>query len=203
VPDGRGRFLELALRNPVNVAVLERVGRLAVPDCWLTAGALFQTVWNVLDGREPAAGIRDYDVFYFDDRDLSWEAENDVIAAAAELFAGLGAIVEVRNEARVHLWYAEHFGVPAKPFSSTKDAVDHFASTTCCFAVRLGEGDEFEVYAPYGFADVFAQRVRPNPVLAPRSVYDGKAARWLREWPGLSVDPWPSTECGASPVSQP
>ena len=47
---------------------------LGASDWWLTAGALFQTVWNVLDGRDPGAGIRDYDLFYFDE-DTSYEAE--------------------------------------------------------------------------------------------------------------------------------
>ncbi|WP_242692489.1 hypothetical protein [Rhodococcus sp. D-46] len=35
--------------------------------------------------------------------------------------------------------------------------------------------------------------VRPNPVLAPREVYEAKAARWRREWPALTVEPWPET----------
>jgi len=190
VPDDRARFLELVQLNPVNVAVLQRAAQLGLPDCWLVAGALFQTVWNVLDGREPTRAIRDYDLFYFDDGDLSWEAEDRVIAKAAVLFADLEVTVEVRNEARVHVWYEQHFGVPARPFISTKDAVDHFASTTCCFALRYTDGEP-EVYAPHGYADLFAQRVRPNTVLAPRSVYESKAARWLAEWPGLVVDPWP------------
>jgi hypothetical protein len=191
VDDPTSRFLELALANPVNGAILERAGQLAVPDWWLTAGALFQTVWNVQDGRAPSAGIRDYDLFYFDAGDLSWEAEDRVISLAALLFADLEATVEVRNEARVHLWYEEHFGVPAQPFTSTKDAIDHFASTTCCYAVTRQVDDGLVVYAPHGYDDLFAQRVRPNPRLAPREVYETKAARWLQQWPGLTVDPWP------------
>ncbi|HXA11653.1 MAG TPA: nucleotidyltransferase family protein, partial [Mycobacterium sp.] len=104
---------------------------------------------------------------------------------------GLDVIVEVRNEARVHLWYEEHFGVPAKPFASTCDAIDHFASIVCCYGVTQSSVGELEVYAPHGYDDLFNQRVRPNPVLAPRHVYERKAARWTHEWPGLSVEPWP------------
>ncbi|MCD2099395.1 nucleotidyltransferase family protein [Rhodococcus rhodochrous] len=33
--------------------------------------------------------------------------------------------------------------------------------------------------------------LRPNPVLAPREVYDVKARRWQAEWPRLTVVPWP------------
>lgn len=57
-------FLAYIHRNPVNRQILQLAPRLGVGDWWLTAGALFQTVWNVLDGRDPGAGIRDYDLFY-------------------------------------------------------------------------------------------------------------------------------------------
>lgn len=197
VDHDRKRFVELALSNEINRAVLERAPRLGVPDWWLTAGALFQTVWNRLDGRAPTAGIQDYDLFYFDPTDLSWDAEDQVIRSAGALFADLDATVEVRNEARVHLWYEEHFGVPAPAFRSSCDAVDHFASTTCCYAITRAT-DEILVYAPHGYTDLFAQRVRPNPRLAPREVYEAKAARWATEWPGLTVDPWPEPSGSAS-----
>ena len=103
-----------------------------------------------------------------------------------------------RNEARVHLWYEEHFGVPAHAFSSTKAAIDHFASTTCCHAATRRENGELTVYAPHGYDDLFDQRVRPNPWLAPQEVYEAKAARWLQQWPGLTIEPWraaPPAEC--------
>jgi len=55
--DQRAYFLDLVQRNPINVSILDRGPMLGVPDWWLTAGAVFQTVWNVLDGRNPGAGI--------------------------------------------------------------------------------------------------------------------------------------------------
>ena len=33
--------------------------------------------------------------------------------------------------------------------------------------------------------------LRPNPVLAPRHVYEAKVARWTRQWPALTALPWP------------
>lgn len=145
-----------------------------------------------------AEGISDYDLFYFDADDLSREAEDVVIGNAAELFADLDVVVEVCNEARVHLWYEEHFGVPAKAFDSSRDAIDHFASTTCCYAVTRDSAGELDVYAPHGYDDLFDQRLRPNPVLAPRHVYERKAARWVCEWPRLSVEPWPGASASAA-----
>ena len=106
------RFLRTVLADPTVAAVLDRAPALGVGDWWLTAGVLFQTVWNDVTGRPAGTGIRDADLFYFD-ADTSWEAEDAVIRAGAELFADLPVPVEIRNEARVHLWYADHFGVPA------------------------------------------------------------------------------------------
>lgn len=108
---------------------------------------LFQTVWNHLDGRDPGAGIKDYDLFYFDESDLSYEAEDRVIRRSAALFHDIAEPIEVRNEARVHLWYEDHFGVPATPFTSSADAIDHFASTTCCFGITQHTGAGLRVYA--------------------------------------------------------
>ncbi len=133
------------------------------------------------------------DLFYFDATDLSFDAEDQVIRRAHTLFADLDAEVEVRNEARVHLWYEQRFGQPAAPFTSSRDAIDHFASTTCCYALTRTPGGETQVQAPHGFDDLVAHHVRPNSALAPRHVYDHKTARWLREWPHLNGGPWPGT----------
>ncbi|MFF2650207.1 nucleotidyltransferase family protein [Streptomyces sp. NPDC058045] len=180
-------------RNDVLVEVLTRTAKLDLPGWYVTAGCLFQTVWNVVTDKPPTRGIKDYDVFYFDAGDLSWEAEDTVIQAGREAFAGLPAEVEIHNEARVHLWYEDKFGVECPPYESAEAAIDSFAATTCCLGVRLETEDRWRVYAPHGLSDVFNLVVRPNPVLAPRSVYEAKATRWRQVWPELTVLDWPST----------
>ncbi|MET8962038.1 nucleotidyltransferase family protein [Streptomyces sp. NPDC004074] len=192
----------LLSRNEILLEVLERSASLALPGWYVTAGCLFQTVWNVVTDRPPTSGIKDYDVFYFDSSDLSWEAEDAVITAGAEAFAGLPAEVEIRNEARVHLWYEQKFGVACAPYPSTEAAIDCFAATTCCLGVRLEPGGRWRVYAPHGLSDVFNLVVRPNPALAPREVYESKSARWRRHWPELTVLDWPAESVargGSSP----
>lgn len=184
------RLLVAVLADPVCAAIVDRAPSLGLPEWWLTAGAVFQNVWNAVEGRAPGHGIKDYDLFYFDDRDLSWEAEDQVIGRAAALFDDLDATVEMRNEARVPLWYGDRFGVPAPVFTSARDAIDAFASTTCCVGVTNGP-DGLQVYAPYGLADVFALRMRPHPRLAPRAVYETKVRQYQERWPSLTADPWP------------
>jgi len=190
-------------RNEILAEVMARTATLDLPGWYVTAGCLFQTVWNVVTKRPPARGIRDYDVFYFDDTDLSWEAEDAVIRTGQEMFGDLGAEVEIRNEARVHLWYERKFGVPCPPYDSTESAIDRFAATTCCLGVRLEGDGQWRVYAPHGLSDVFNLVVRPNPVLAPREVYESKAARWKAEWPELTVLPWPAGPPANRSGSQP
>lgn len=184
-------FQTMVMLNPVTAAILDRLPALGVPDCWLTAGAVFQTVWNVMSGQEPTVGIKDYDVNYCDLTDLSWDGEDRVIRQAAVVFADLDVEVEVRNEARVHLWYEDKFGVPCAPYSSTADAVASFPNMSSAFGIRSG-ADGLEILAPFGFADLFAMRMRPNPRQAPRHVYEDKALRWRARWPELIVEPWPA-----------
>ncbi|MCF6745427.1 nucleotidyltransferase family protein [Blastococcus sp. KM273128] len=188
-PADEERFLGIVTADPTVRAVLERAPALGLGEWWLTAGVLFQAVWNELTGRPPGTGIRDADLFYFDPV-TSWDAEDAVIRAGAELFADLPVPVEIRNEARVHLWYEARFGVPAAPFRDCRDAIDHFAAVCCCYGVRIDRDGRPEVYAPHGYADLFDLVVRPNRRLAPRHVYEAKAARWQQEWPELTIVPW-------------
>lgn len=178
-------------RNEMLTEVINRAAMLDLPGWYVTAGCLYQTVWNVVTGRPPAGDIKDYDIVYFDSSDLSREAEDAVITAGGEIFAGLPIEVDIHNEARVHLWYEEKFGVPCAPYDSSEAGIDTFPATTCCLGVRQETGGRWRVYAPHGLSDVFNLIVRPNPLLAPQSVYESKAQRWRSRWPELTVMDWP------------
>jgi uncharacterized protein len=185
------RFREALDGNLTLARVLAGAATMNLPGWYLVAGCLYQTVWNAVTGQPPQAGILDYDLAYCDTSDLSYAAEDRVIRAAEEVFAGLTAPVQIRNQARVHLWYEEKFGLPCPPHTSTEAAIDTYEATTASLGVRLELGGRMRIYAPYGLSDVFNLVVRPNPVLAPRSVYEAKTARWRRQWPDLTVLPWP------------
>jgi hypothetical protein len=138
----------------------------------------------------PCRGRAPHSDFFYFDADTSWGAEDAVIRAGAELFGDLAVPVEIRNEARVHLWYADRFGTPASPFRDCADAIDSFAAVCCCYGITAGEDGDVRVYAPHGYDDLFALVVRPNRRLAPRHVYETKTARWQAQWPDLTVLPW-------------
>ncbi|WP_103352096.1 nucleotidyltransferase family protein [Amycolatopsis sp. CA-128772] len=181
------RLQEALARNEVLVELLRRAGGFGLPGWYVTAGCVVQTVWNVLTGRAATHGIEDYDLFYHDPADLSWAAEDQVIRAVTGACEDLPVDVEVRNEARVHLWYEAKFGTPCPPFASTEAAIDAFPAVCSCVGIRLETGGSWLVYAPYGLDDLFAMVVRPNPVLAPQAVYERKAVRWRGRWPELTV----------------
>ena len=180
----REEFLELILSNRNNVEILERTSDL--PDCWLVSGALFQTVWNVLSDREPTYGIKDYDLFYFDDTDTSYEAEDVVIKNVEKRCRDLGVEVEVRNQARVHLWYPEKFGTDYPALRSSCDAIDRFLATTCMLGVQKNDHG-YEVYAPLGYDDLFSQIVRGNHSdNFSEDALSKKFESWKVSWPEIS-----------------
>jgi hypothetical protein len=182
----KNEFLAAALRNPVNEAIAGELFHLALPDAWIVSGCLVQTVWNVLTARAVDYGIDDYDIFYFDP-DTSWQAEDAVIRQVQGRLAKFGAKVEVRNQARVHLWYPEKHGRPYPALQSSTDGIDRFLTKNTQIGIRRAL-DGHEVYAPNGFDDVVDMIVRPNP--GPNfsaANYEAKARRWKRRWPELSV----------------
>lgn len=183
---GKDEFLALALQNPVNGAILDELPRLALPDAWLVAGCLAQTVWNVLTGRAIDHGISDYDAFYFDP-DTSREAEDTVIRTLHERLGHLGAKIEIRNQARVHLWYPGKHGLPYPPLTRAIDGIDRFLTQNTQIGVRRSDNG-YEVYAPHGFDDVERLIVRPNLALNfSAENYVAKAARWKALWPELTL----------------
>jgi uncharacterized protein len=189
-------FEQMVMSNSVVAGIIERLPLLQTPNTYLAAGALFQTVWNRLSERAPDAGINDYDINYFDDSDLSREGEDAVMRRALDVFGDLGCRIDVVNEARVHLWYEAEFGVARVPYERTESAIDSHPSMSCCFGIRPFAGG-IATYAPHGFSDLFSLRTRPNPGQAPREAYDIKTNRWRREWPRLSIIPWPAEESGS------
>lgn len=183
-------FIAAALRNPVNAALLDELMRLELPDAWIVSGALVQTVWNIRTDRPIDYGIADYDVFYFDP-DTSWEAEDRVIAALQPLAAALGVRIEVRNQARVHLWYADKHGVPYPALTRSIDGIDRFLTRCTQIGLQRTHGGD-RLYAPHGVEECTGMIVRPN--LTPNfsaQAYREKTARWAVLWPELVVEAAP------------
>jgi uncharacterized protein len=183
-------YLEATLReNDGAQAVLAVAQELDLPDWYFGAGGVAQTVWNVLHGFEASAAIKDYDLVYFDAADLRIETESEIEAEVADRLRGDGIVVDVKNEARVHLWYERRLGRHLEPYRSTGDAIATWPTTASSVGVRY-DGHTFVVCAPFGLADLISMVARANKTIVTRDVYEEKVARWAAQWPQLTVIPW-------------
>ena len=171
-------------------AALERARAMDLPDWWLVSGILYNSVWNQLTGKTSGYGIKDIDLFYFDDGDHSYEAEDAVIKRGEAAFAGLAVPVEIRNQARVHLWYEEHFGVPCPKYQNCGESIRRFASKTHAAGVKLTRGGGLLLDAPFGLDDIFSFRLTPNYAADNRATHHLKAERQMKLWPELTFAPW-------------
>ncbi len=185
----RRRLADIVRAAPALMQVLETVRGLGLPDWLVFSGAVYQRVLNHLTGRPADYGVRDYDVGYFDPSDTSYDAEDIVIRRVAAAFAEpLRSQVELRNQARVHLWFEAHFGEPYTALSSTAEALTRFASPMFAVGLRLDPAGDLHIEAPFGLADLFDLRLRPN-LARPTQNFSRIAAGVTARWPELSVEP--------------
>ncbi len=181
-PHNHQTFVSLALDHPVNAELLRRLQGLALPQCHLTAGCLFQALWNQRSGRAVGWGVKDHDIFYFDDSDLSWAAEDRVIQQVKALTADLGVTVEVKNQARVHLWYRDRFEADYPQLQSAQDGIDRFPVACTCVGIEVATGS---LYAPHGLGDLSEGVLRMNPKLPHAALFKAKALSYQQRWPWL------------------
>ena len=162
---------------------------LQLPDCWLVAGAVAQSYWNKVHGFPPLHGISDIDLAYFDPNDLTEESESAQAARIGRRFEHLDVRFDVKNEARVHLWYERRFGYPIPAYPSAESAIETFPTTAGAIGVRPGDRG-LEALAPFGFDDLLNLVVRPNKRQITREIYLRKVERWTALWPKLKVLDW-------------
>ena len=181
------RLEAIVRRSEPLMHVLRTLHGLALPDWLIFSGAVYQRVFNDLTGRPLDYGIKDYDVAYFEAGDISYEAEDAEIRRVAAAFEPpLREMVEVRNQARVHLWFEGHFGEPYAPLASSAEALTRFVSPVFAVGVRLDAGDAMTIHAPFGLDDLFAMRLAHNPTrMSPN--FDRVAASAKARWPEIEV----------------
>lgn len=182
-------FLKCVSSSDLLMPVFERWDEIALPDAWLVAGAVAQPVWNRAHDFPPGFGINDIDLVYFDPDDLSEGAEAAQSRRINGLFSDQPLPFDVKNEARVHLWYAAKFGYAIAPYGSTEAAIASFPTTATALGVRPAENG-LEICAPFGLDDLLSLTVRPNKVQITAAIYRAKVERWTALWPKLKVVGW-------------
>jgi hypothetical protein len=186
------RLIDIVHGVPTTMRVLRTVRDLDLPDAMIFSGAIYQPVWNHLTDRAPDYGIKDYDVAYHDASDTSYAAEDVVIQRVAAAFEPpLREMVEVRNQARVHLWFADKFGAdePYPPLETSAAALKRFVATAFCVGVRMEADDTLSVFAPFGLEDLFALHLRPNPLrVKGAGGWARTTASAQQRWPEITIE---------------
>lgn len=177
-------FMDGLMANPVNAELLRRLPSLGLGECFLTASCLFQATWNRMSGHPASWGVKDYDVFYFEANDLSWEAEDVVIRRARTLLADLRVNVEVKNQARVHLWYQQRFNASYPQLTSSRDGIDRFLISCTCVGIEVETG---ALYAPNGLREVFEGILCMNQKNSQPIHFRQKALDYQLRWPWLRI----------------
>lgn len=192
--DLKNELEKILLESPLICEVLSRTRALDLKDYYVGAGCICQTVWNHLYDMPLNYGIKDIDLVYFDKDHTDYDSENAVAHQAMKKMADLGFELDVKNQARVHLWYHEKFGKPIEPYTSLEEAIKTWPTTATAIGVRLNEDGSMAVYAPFGLEDLFEGILRANKKLITKEVFDTKTQSWQKKWPLLKVIDWDSAK---------
>ncbi len=183
------RFHELLKRNELLQIILNRSELLGI-SCWAVgAGFIQQSIFNLLHGKPVLSDIRDIDWVYFDINDLSEEGEQLVASKVKKLMDDISIPFDVKNQARVHLWYRKKFGYDIKAYQSLEEAVSTWPTTSSAIAIFKKNG-ELKVIAPFGVSDLINMIVRANMKQITEEIYNKKANRLKSNWPRLKVYSW-------------
>lgn len=183
-------LLQILEKNKSVQVILERAQKMDMPNWYLGAGGIAQTVWNLRHGFNLENGIKDYDLVYYDANDISYEAEDIFIQKGKEIFGDIPVLVEIRNQARVHLWYKKHFGKAIGQYKTVEEAINTWPTTATSIGIRKSADGKFQIHAPLGLNDVLGMIVRANKVQITENIYQDKVNRWIKIWPKLRIIPW-------------
>ena len=119
---------------------------------------------------------------------ISWAGEDQHIRAVKGLFKDQNLDIEVKNQARIHLWYEAKLDTKIAPLKNQFEGIDGFLNVNAAIGLYK-TGEEISVYAPYGLEDLFNLIVRPNPNSRTKDphFYSAKTKRWKETWPEINV----------------
>lgn len=187
------KLVSILEKNKELMAMLDYISELNLPNFYIAAGSIFQTIWNYYDGRELNYGIKDLDVIYFDNNNLSVEKDLEYYNIISNYVdsKGFKYKIDVSNEARMHLWKMDHNqGVKVEPYKSSEDAISKWIATVHAIGITK-RNNQIEVYAPYGLSDIFSKTIRPiKHTLNSKDLYEKKVLEWSKRFNNLTIIEW-------------
>ena len=181
-------LIKILKKNKILISILKILEKDGLKNYYLGAGAINQTIFNYYHDYEIDYGIKDYDIVYYDE-DKSYEKEDIIIKRLGKKLDKLNILYDIKNQARVHIWYYEKYKVKRTPYTSVEDAIASWGATITCIGIRL-EKNQFIIYAPYGLNDIFNMVIRPVKREFSKNLYDERALKWMEKWPKLTKKEW-------------
>jgi hypothetical protein len=181
--DLEARLMRIVLATPWLMRALTIVRDVGIPDGYIAAGAIRDTVWDAVVEHREDGRSSDVDVIYFD----AFDAGRDWPQVLAHQAPGIRW--EVTNQATVHCWQSRVLGRPVRAYPSVAAAVRVWPETATAVAVRLLCDEQVEIVAPCGLVDLFKGIIRRNPATPDTTAFARRIEQkqWQRRWPGLRI----------------
>jgi hypothetical protein len=171
------------------LSLLRAARAVDAPDWWIGGGVLRDLVWDSQAGGFDPRRVKDVDLAFFDSTDLSTDREKNLEHQLAGTYAGVQW--DAKNQAAVHTWYRQRFGIEVPPVRSTLEGVATWPETATAVAVRLDADSDLHVYAAYGLDDLLDAVCRRNPRRVTVEEYRRRVAakQVATRWPHVRVEP--------------
>jgi len=186
------KFINILKENEELMDILDYVDKMNLPNYYIVAGSIFQTIWNYYDKKDLNYGIKDIDIVYYNKEDIQVETDINYYHQVRKYIEekGYSYDIDVSNEARMHLWKKEHNKIETLPYRNTEDAISKWIVTVHSVGITKENGN-MKVYAPYGLADIFSRTLRPIKHSGnTKELYDKKVKSWKERFQNLNIIEW-------------
>ena len=184
--------ISILKQNKELMSMLNYIEKLQLPNFYIAAGSIFQTIWNYFDNKPLNYGIKDIDIIYYSKDDLSIETDLNYYKKIKKYSVenNHNYEIDVSNEARMHLWKKERFNIDVEPYINSEDAINKWIATVHAIGITK-INDLIKIYAPYGLSDIFSKTIRPiKHKYNSKEIYDKKAESWKNRFNNLNIIEW-------------
>lgn len=185
-------FISIIKQNHDLLIILDYLEKLKLPNFYIAAGAVFQTIWNYYDNRLINYGIKDIDIIFYDCNNLSKEYEDKLEKNIRNYLSqkNLHYDIDIHNEARIHLWKKENEIQNIDRYENSEDAINQWIATVQAIGITK-INKQIKVYAPYGLSDIFGKIIRPiKHKNNSKEIYNKKLINWQQRFDNLIIIDW-------------
>lgn len=171
--------LQIILSNSIIATVLPAIAQVNLPNWWLAGGAVRNTVWRSLFGKECDLFIKDFDIAFFDNQG---DRQQELLAKSTLSLQFPEHDFDVKNQASFG-----HWRTGSMTFNSTENGIINWLHTATAVGVRIDDKGEYQFFTPYGLDDLFNGIIRPTPIHINNPDAKNKAAGFLQKCPSLRL----------------